>query len=256
VVTGAARGGGYGAAVALAGQFNCIVLVGRSTTSRPNPLLPGTLEHTRAAVEQRGATGHCVPADLSKPRDRAELIELLLSSDDGCDLLVHSAAYNPIGPFLDSSFGKWTASVTVNLTASAQLCHALAPRMIRRGLGRIINVGSLAAAAEVGLPQLAYATSKAALERFTIGLAVELADHGIAVNNIRVDEAIRSPTFDALITPRDRPQRTTGYSPDAFGAAVAWLAGQPTTFTGNILSFADLRRHGALPPSKPQPEHD
>jgi 3-oxoacyl-[acyl-carrier protein] reductase len=248
VVTGAARGGGYGAAVALAERFTDVVLIGRSTDEHPNPRLSGTLEETRAQVEQRGATGNCLRADLSRRQDRAEVAEMILSCFDGCDLLVNNAAYNPVGPFLDSSFGKWDATFAVNVTAAAELCHSLVPSMIRRGGGRVINVGSLAATTEFGICQLAYAASKAALERFTVALAVELSDTGVAVNNIRVDEAIRSEALAKLVSDKAGSARSVGYSPEEFGAAVAWLSEQPTTFTGNVLTFAALRDLGALPP--------
>jgi 3-oxoacyl-[acyl-carrier protein] reductase len=248
VVTGAARGGGYGAAVALAERFTDVVLIGRSTDEHPNPRLAGTLEHTLAKVEQRGATGHCLRADLSRREDRAEVAQLILSRYDGCDLLVNNAAYNPVGPFLDSSFGKWDASFAVNVTAAAELCHFLVPGMIRRGRGRVVNVGSLAATTDFDVCQLAYAASKAALERFTVAFALELSGTGVAVNNIRVDEAIRSEALAKLVGDKAGSRRSVGYSPEEFGGAVAWLSGQPATFSGNVLTFTALRNLGALPP--------
>ncbi len=247
VVTGAARGGGCGAAVALAERFTDVVLIGRSTDEHPNPLLSGTLEHTLAEVGRRGGRGHCLRADLSRREDRAEATEMILSRFDGCDLLVNNAAYNPVGPFLDSSFGKWDASFAVNVTAAAELCHSLVPGMIRRGRGRVVNVGSLAATTEFGICQLAYAASKAALERFTVGFAVELSQTGVAVNMIRVDEAIRTEALAKLVDDQAGSTRSGGYSPEEFGGAVAWLSEQPATFTGNVLTFAALRDLGALP---------
>jgi NAD(P)-dependent dehydrogenase (short-subunit alcohol dehydrogenase family) len=248
VVSGAAHGAGRGTALALAHRFTDIVLVGRSTLDRPNPMVTGTLEETARAIAERGAIGHCIRADLADKEDRGRVAALVLSKFGRCDVLVNNAAYNPGGPFLTAPLSKWEAALDVTVRAAAHLCHALAPQMIERGCGRIINVGSLAAAQEVGVPQLAYAVSKAALERFTVGLAVELEGTGVAVNNIRVDEPIRSESLEKLIDQDRLPTSPRGYEPGQFGEAVAWLAEQATTVTGRILTFADLRRLGALPP--------
>ncbi|NKY54590.1 SDR family oxidoreductase [Nocardia flavorosea] len=110
--------------------------------------------------------------------------------------------------------------------------------------GRVVNIGSAAATTDFGT-QLVYAVSKAGLERFTTGLAAELAGTGVAANCVRVDEALRSEALAAMIGETADPPGT-GASPEEFGEAVRWLVDQPTSFTGRVLTFGDLRDLAAL----------
>ena len=93
--------------------------------------------------------------------------------------------------------------------------------------------------------QLAYAVSKAALERFTTGHATELSATGIRVNCVRVDEALRTEALAALIGDPEPDRR--GVTPAELGAAVRWIVRQPASFTGHVLTFQRLRELGALP---------
>ncbi|MGE0383393.1 MAG: SDR family NAD(P)-dependent oxidoreductase [Gammaproteobacteria bacterium] len=244
VVTGAARGGGRGIALALAPVVTDMLLVARSTLDHPNRLLPGSLEQVQRAVADAGVNAHWLRADLSRPDQVRTIVDTVAERFGRCDILVNNAAYNPIGAFADLGMGRWQAAMAVNVDAAAALSHAFLPGMITRRRGRIVNIGSLAAVAEVGVSQLPYAVSKAALERLTTALAAELADTGVAVNCIRVDEALRSEALVAMIG--DAASSAGFYSPEAFGAAVRWLVQQPDDFTGRLLTFADLRRLGGI----------
>ena len=74
----------------------------------------------------------------------------------------------------------------VDLRAPVIAAKAAVPGMVERGVGAIVNVSS-AAALNAYPGQMAYGMAKAALERFTASLAVDLAPHGIAVNTFRID---------------------------------------------------------------------
>lgn len=250
VVTGAARGGGRGAALALAADAASVVLVARSTADHPNRLLPGTLESVAAELRDAGLDAHWVRADLARPEDCELVVSTVEERFGGCDVLVNNAAYNPIGRFVDAPIRRWRTAMAVNADAAAALTHGFLPGMLARDHGRIVNIGSLAAVAEVGVDQVAYAASKAALERFTTGLAVELQGTGVSVNLLRVDEGIRSEALEAMLP--DQPiDPARSHSPEAFGHAVRWIAAQPADFTGNLLGFADLRALGAMEPDPP-----
>jgi len=244
VVTGAARGGGRGIALALGGHAGTVVLVARSTREHPSRLLPGTLEETRELLASSGSDAVCFPADLSQAADRAALCEFVLSAYRGCDILVNNAAYNPLMAFTELPARRWETVLEVNLNAPVALTRALLPAMVARGGGHIVNIGSAAAVTDFG-EQLAYAVSKAALERFTTGLATELSATGIRVNCVRVDEALRTEALAALIGDPEPGGR--GVTPAEFGAAVRWITRQPASFTGHVLTFQRLRELGALP---------
>jgi citronellol/citronellal dehydrogenase len=248
VVTGAARGGGRGIALSLAGHAGTLVLVGRSTRAQPNRLLSGTLEETREELTATGADAVCFPADISRAAERDALCEFVVSEYGGCDILVNNAAYNPRLPFAELPPRRWEAVFEVNLNAPVALSRAMLPVMLTRGSGRIVNIGSAAAVTDFG-PQLAYAVSKAALERFTTGLAAELSGTGVSVNCVRVDEALRTEALAALY---GAPGSGRSVDLAAFGDAVRWIVQQPSAFTGQVLTFDRLRELGGLPASAPE----
>jgi citronellol/citronellal dehydrogenase len=244
IVTGAARGGGRGIALALGGHASTVVLVARSTREHPSRLLPGTLEETREHLASSGSDAVCFPADLGKAADRTALCEFVLTKYGGCDILVNNAAYNPLMPFAELPARRWETVLEVNLNAAVALTRALLPAMVARGGGHVVNIGSAAAVSDFG-EQLAYAVSKAALERFTTGLATELSATGIRVNCVRVDEALRTEALAALIGDPEPGSRSV--TPAELGAAVRWITRQPAAFTGHVLTFRQLRKLGALP---------
>ena len=96
------------------------------------------------------------------------------------------------------------------------------------------------------MAQLAYAASKAALERFTIGLAAELAGTGVAVNCVRVDEQLLSEALLSMLPDHADPD-AHHVTPDEFGVGVRHVVDLHDDVTGRILRFADLREMGALP---------
>lgn len=245
VVTGAARGGGRGVALALAGHMGTVALVGRSTEEHPNRLLPGTLEQTRDELAALGTEAICFAADLARPDQRTALCEYVLGELGGCDVLVNNAAYNVLAPFTDMPARRWETVIEVNLNAAVALTRGLLPPMFAAGSGHVVNIGSAAATTDYGM-QLAYAVSKAGLERFTTGLATELAGTGVSVNCVRVDEALRSEALASLIGDPSVYDDREGARPEEFGGAVRWITQQPPSFSGNVLTFQQLRDLGAL----------
>ena len=191
----------------------------------------------------------CFPADLARAGDRAALCGFVGSEYGGCDILVNNAAYNPVMPFAELPARRWDTVLEVNLNAAVALSRAMLPAMLARGHGHIVNIGSAAAVADFGT-QLAYAVSKAALERFTTGLAAELSGTGIGVNCVRVDEALRTAALAALIGDPELGSRSV--TPAEFGAAVRWIVQRPASFSGHVLTFQRLRELGALPSTTPE----
>jgi citronellol/citronellal dehydrogenase len=247
VVTGATRGIGLATARSLAGRGLDLVVVGRSTRDSPNRAgLPGTLE---AAAEQTAALGAevlAVPADLAAEGAAARLAAQVEERFGRCDVLVNNAAVSFLGPFVEVPSRKWRTVLTVNLFAAVELIEAFLPGMIERGAGRIISMGSDAADTHLdsGVHQLPYSASKSAIEVMSRGLARQLAGTGIAVNALRPNVATEAVTMHApqlLDDPTGRWASTAAY-----GEAVAWLAEQPATFTGHLLTNDDLKAAGAL----------
>jgi NAD(P)-dependent dehydrogenase (short-subunit alcohol dehydrogenase family) len=252
VITGATRGIGKAMAVAFASAGASVVITGRSTEAAPNRAgLPGTLESVAAEINAIGGAVFPVVTDLSRSEDCGRLVAAVGERFGRCDVLVNNAALSFLGTFLEVPSRRWTPVLAVNLLAPVALIEAFLPAMIEAGDGRIVNFSSGSADTRSqqgadGVQQLPYSASKAAIEALTFGLAHQLAGTGVAVNAVRPTVATEAVTFHApelLDDPSGRWAR-----PDAYAAAMVWLACRPADYTGNLLTNDDLKALGVLSP--------
>ncbi len=242
VVTGASRGIGRALAVGLAEKGAKVVCAARSTTSHPGEL-PGTVEETAATIVQSGGTAVPVRCDIGIAADIVRLVRTTLESCGRVDVLVNNAMTPTRGLFEQTSLEAWDVSMRVNVRSLFLISRAVCPRMAEVGGGSIINVSSGAADPRVrGIPPgfLTYSVAKAALERFSSALAVEVAPIGIAVNALRPGAVKTEMSVRELGEDFD----WTGWStPRSVVPAVAFLAGQRGDgLTGQIL---DATQYGA-----------
>lgn len=169
VVTGAA--GGIGAALArhLAAEGCRLVLV----DLHPAPL--------RDLARSLGATAH--PMDVRDRDAWQDLAQLVERSHGGADILVNNAGLTILGAFLEQSFDELDRIVDVNLKGVLYGCRALAPQLVARGAGHVVNVSSLAG--RVAFPyQSSYCATKYAVRGFTAALRMELAASGVGVTAV------------------------------------------------------------------------
>lgn len=103
--------------------------------------------------------------------------------DQSVDILVNNAGINPLGSGVEFSDADLAAAMQVNLLAPMRLTRALAPGMVARGYGRIVNISSIWGG--VSKPRrFVYSTTKAGINGMTRALAVELAPSGVLVNAV------------------------------------------------------------------------
>jgi len=130
-----------------------------------------------------GASCTPLPADVATVVGCHDLIASALNCHDCIDILVNSAGVALVDPVLEASVGDWDRTMAVNLRAPFLLAQGLAPAMIAKGAGKIINISSQTGV--VALPDhAAYAASKGGLNALTKSLMVELASHNVQVNAI------------------------------------------------------------------------
>ncbi len=227
------------------------MLVARSTDASPNKVgLPGTLESVSGELRELGSEDvQTITADLVQVAEAERVVHEVRASWGTPDVLVNNAAATFIGQFLEIPVSRWKTALGLNLLAPVTLIHGFLPDMLERDAGRIINITSAAARTRdlpsKDVPQLSYASSKAALDAFSYGLMHDLESTGIAVDLVApvvltesVEYHLTGARFD------DLKQRMAPMGP--FGEAVARIADQPSSFRGHYLENHDLEALGFL----------
>ncbi len=170
LVTGATSGIGRAAAVQVAAQGATVVVHGRDVTR-------GVAVVTE--IENAGGSARFVGADLGEP---AEALRLADQAGD-VDILVNNAGFAWFGPSAKLAVNTLDRLFAANVQAPYLLVSVLAPKMVARGDGVIINVASRAGT--VGQPDTAaYGATKAALASLARSWAAEYGPAGIRVNAI------------------------------------------------------------------------
>lgn len=187
IVTGASRGIGKAIAIGFAREGAKVVLAAR--TVEPKEGRPeGTILETAREIEALGGVALPVQCDVTKEEDVNRMVEEARRAFGGVDILVNNAGVAFPVPILETTLKQWELALKVNLTGAFLCSKAVAPLMIQRGRGSIINISSLAAdEKDLGTVYtgVAYAVAKAGLDRLTWGLASELGKYNIAVNALK-----------------------------------------------------------------------
>ena len=239
LVTGASKGGtGTAIAVRLAAEGAAVALVARDAAG-----LDATAERIRAA----GGTTITIPVDLADPDGgRATLVDRVADELGPVDILVNNAAANGYRPFTEWTSRQLEIAQQVNVWAPWRLMADVAPSMIERGEGWIVNLTSFAAELPPGPPfptnlptqqGSGYGASKAALNRLTVSVAAELYDDGVAVNALAPQSAIATPHLVARgdVDPSHfEPLETMAE------AALALATADPSVLTGRITRSLEL----------------
>jgi NAD(P)-dependent dehydrogenase (short-subunit alcohol dehydrogenase family) len=175
VVTGAGRGLGREIAVALARCGADLALIGRTYAD-----LVGTAALIAEQPDSRTLT---VRADVSVPDDVSAARSLVEQELGAAGVLVNAAGvFGPVAPLVDCSPEEWIATLMVDAVGPYLTCHAFVPAMIRAGWGRVVNLSSAGALLPPVPYNSAYSTAKAALNRLTRQLAIELEGTGVSAN--------------------------------------------------------------------------
>jgi 3-oxoacyl-[acyl-carrier protein] reductase len=237
LVTGAGGGIGQATAIELARRgADVAVHYHRNAT--------GAAETVRA-VQASGRTAAAFAGDLARADDVRTLIAAVLARFAAIDVLVHNAGdLVERKPFLDMTEALWQQVIGLNLTSAFLVTQAVAPSMIERRRGAIVNLSSLAAHNGGGPGAFAYATAKGGLISLTKAIAKELAPKGVRVNCV-APGLIGQTNFHGRFTPRDAfeaaektiPLGRAG-TPDEVARVIAFLCGPDSTFlTGETIEI-------------------
>jgi NAD(P)-dependent dehydrogenase (short-subunit alcohol dehydrogenase family) len=252
IVTGASRGIGKEIA-ALFGREGAKVLVAARTEHEGEHQLPGGIAETAAAIRDAGGEATAVRCDVSHLEDIERLVETAHRAYGPVDVLVNNAALTYYVPIRDFPLKRFQKMLEVDITGPFLLAQAVIPDMIEKKSGHIVNISSLAARHPDGPPYAmpsrggtTYGLVKAAIERFTSGLAHELYDDGIAVNSLAPTGIVASPgvLFHHLIENEDDPRA----EPIEYMAKAALILAtcDPKETTGRICYSQSLLKKAGL----------
>ena len=238
VVTGASRGIGKAIALALAREGADVVVAARTEETGP---LPGTIHKTAAEIRTLGRRTLAIKTDVTKEEQVAEMASRTLEQFGRIDILVNNAGINVPDSVLDISVKRWDLIIAVNLRGIFLCTKAVLPTMVDRRSGSIINLSSILGSRDIS-GSVAYGVTKAAIERFTFGLAEEVREYNIAVNAMcpgyTDTEGIRVWAADL--------DRSGWQKPEMWGRYAVFLAAQDArSLTGRALTAEELDELGA-----------
>lgn len=175
IVTGSSRGIGAAIARAYAEAGAKVAIVSRSLESA---------QPVADAINAAGGTALAVAAHTGRHEAITALVQTVTEKLGPVDIAVNNAATNPhFGPLLEASDEVWQKTLQTNVMGYLWLAQAVAPAMLARGSGKIINISSVAAL-KPGTMMGVYSVTKAAILMLTQTLAAELGPRGVQVNAI------------------------------------------------------------------------
>jgi 3-oxoacyl-[acyl-carrier protein] reductase len=175
IVTGAGRNIGRAVALALAADGAAVVVNGRQDEA--------AIQGVAAEINDAGGLAMAFRADVSDPTAVAAMAVATVDSFGGIDIAVSNAGLRRQTPFLELSLEEWREIMSVALDGAFILARAVVPHMIERGGGAFIGLSGVSH--HIGTSERVHVNaSKAGLEGFLRGLAMELAPHKITVNAV------------------------------------------------------------------------
>lgn len=203
LVTGASRGIGQEIAELFGREGARVACSARTLEEGGHRLFTGSLSRTVDRIRSAGGEAFALPCDVSEYDNCAQAVAETEKTLGPVDVLVNNAALTYFIPIREFPLGKWHRSFAVNVHAPFYLSQLVLPKMIERRAGAIVNISSGAAIGPGAAPYseevrrfrggTLYGAEKAALERFTQGLAAEVYDDGVSVTCVSPSQVVATP---------------------------------------------------------------
>jgi citronellol/citronellal dehydrogenase len=255
VVTGASRGIGEAIALRYAAEGAKVVVSAR-TENDGEHVLPGGINNVVERIKAAGGEALAVRCDLGQADQRQELIEQTVDHFGPVDILVNNAAVTYFIPVQDFPEKRYKLMFEVQVWAPFHLTQMVLPKMKERGSGWILNISSHAALhpkAGAGTGEggggTVYGMCKAALERFTTGLASEVYKAGIGVNVISPGLVATPGVLHHHLINESNKDRATPVEHMA-EACLRLVHGDQQQLTGRITYAADMIEEFKLKPAE------
>ena len=256
IVTGASRGIGEEIAGLFAREGARVVCAARTLNEGDHRLLSGSLSGTVGKIKAAAGQAIAVAVDVSNQEDCQRLVKTAEDTFGTVDILVNDAALTYYRPIIDYNVRQWVKAFAVNVHGPFMLSQLVLPGMIRLGRGAIVNISSGSAIGPGRAPfkdarpvngGTMYGATKAALERFTQGLAQEVAMHNIAVTALSPSQVVATPgtLYHRIVSAMDDPRA----EPPAYMARAALvLASEPPDRVNGRVTYSQqiLAEYGLL----------
>ena len=222
LVTGATSGIGRAAALKLAEDGFRVLVHGRDAERGAAVV---------AEIEKNGGSAQFLAADLTD----VHAIEQLAAAAGDVDVLVNNAGFSWFGPTAELSADTFDGLFAANVRSAYYLVAALAPKMVERGRGSIVNVGSMAG--QVGLAGgAAYSATKAALAALTRAWAAEFSPSGVRVNTIAPGPVYTGAPAERIAALGETTLFGRAAQADEIADAIAFLASSASGYvTGAVI---------------------
>jgi citronellol/citronellal dehydrogenase len=254
IVTGASRGIGEEIAKRFAAEGAQVVCAARTLNEGDHRLLQGSLAATVARIRDAGGQAMALATDVSDEASCRHLVQTAIDAYGGVDILVNDAALTYYLPIVDFDINRWVRAFAVNVHGPFMLSKMVLPGMMERRRGAIVNISSGSAIGPGRAPfkdarpgGTMYGATKAALERFTQGLAQEVDGCGIAVTALAPSQVVPTPgtVYHKLVSGMSDPK---GEPPTYMARAALLLASEPASKVNGRVAYSQqiLAEYGLL----------
>jgi citronellol/citronellal dehydrogenase len=256
IVTGASRGIGKAIAECFAREGAAVACTARTLDEGDHPL-EGSLRTTARAIEAAGGRALAVACDVSDFEACERVVAETRATFGPIDVLVNNAALTYFLPVADFPVQRWLRSFAVNVHGPFYMSKLVLTDMLARKSGAIVNISSGAAIGpgrgpyddrvRRGRGSTLYGAEKAALERFTQGLAAEVYADGVSVTCLSPSQVVATPgvIHHGLVRSADDPNA----EPDSMMAdAALLLATEPLARVSGRVTYSQqlLKEFGLI----------
>ena len=244
IVTGSSRGIGKQIALAFAREGAAVAVVARS--EKEGGKLPGTIHQTAERIQALGGRALPIRTDITVDEDVQQMAQRTLDEFGRIDILVNDAAANFNSTVADLTIKRWDVMMRVNLRGTFICTKAVLPTMMAQRSGNIICMTSIAAKRMAPPGEVCYSITKAGIELFCWGLAQEVKEYNIAVNDLYPAGGVATDGFKEVFRNVDLSGSVIDEmkTPEEIAEAALWLATQDaSTFTGRSVNDEEVRSY-------------
>jgi citronellol/citronellal dehydrogenase len=242
IVTGSSRGIGKQIALTFAREGAAVAVVAR--TEKEGDKLPGTIHQTVDEIRALGGRAVAIRTDITVDEDVEHMAQKTLEEFGRIDILVNDAAANFNSMIADLPIKRWDLMMRVNLRGTFICTKAVLPTMMAQRSGNILCMTSIAAKRGAPPGEVCYSITKAGIELFCWGLAQEVKEYNIAVNDLYPTGGVKTDGFYTVFknVKLDEERLKRMKEPEQIAEAALWIAIQDaSTFTGRSVNDDEVR---------------